>query len=379
MKTSRQTYINVHRDAWVEVNLEHLAQNVKKIKNLVKGDTKLLAVVKADAYGHGATMLAPTMLAYGVDVLGVASIDEGLDLRDSNINCDILVLGAVPVWSFECAAQNDIAISIFSQEHINACKQAFERTGKKVKVHIKIDTGMNRIGVDKKEAVEFIKQVQNAGFIDSQGVFSHLACAEDEKETQKQFKEFEKITAQINTDGIMLHILNTAGIMSYSGKQLDIVRAGIGLYGLIPDLPKNIEEVGWAFQPNNLKQIMSLKGRITRIHTLPKGEGISYGHTFVADKDITVATVPIGYADGVPRALSNKIFASLNGQKIKQIGNITMDQMMFDITNVQAQEGDVITLLGDGLEIDEWAKILNTINYELTCRLKVRLPRVYTR
>ncbi len=377
MKRSRQSYINVHRDAWVEINLEHLAQNVKKIKALVKEGAKLLAVVKADAYGHGAVMCAPTMLAYGVDVLGVASIDEGLDLRDSNINCDILVLGAVPVWAFESAVENDITISIFSQEHVLACKQAFERTGKKIKAYIKIDTGMNRIGVDKKEAVEFIKRVQQSDFIDLNGIFSHLACAEDEEETKKQFGEFEKITSQIDTKNITLHILNTAGIMSYPDKQFDMVRAGIGLYGLMPDLSSYAaEQLGSLV---GLKQIISLKGRITRIHTLPKGEGISYGHTFVAEKDTKVATVPIGYADGVPRALSNKIFGTINGKKIKQIGNITMDQMMFDISDIEAQEGDVINLLNEDLSIDEWAKIVGTINYELTCRLKVRLPRVYTR
>jgi len=135
----------------------------------------------------------------------------------------------------------------------------------------------------------------------------------------------------------------------------------------------------FAVHNSPLKQIMSLKGRITRIHTMGANEGISYGHTFVAEKETKVATVPVGYADGVPRALSNKIYAIVDGKKVKQIGNITMDQMMFDIIDIDAQEGDVITLLGDGLSIDEWAKIVGTINYELTCRLKVRLPRVYTR
>lgn len=374
MKTSRQSYINVHRDAWVEVNLEYLAQNVKIIKSLVKKDTKLLAVVKADAYGHGAVMVAPTMLASGVDALGVASIDEGLSLRDAKINCDILVLGAVPVWAFENAVENDITISIFSEEHILACKQAYERTGKKIKAHIKIDTGMNRIGVSKAEAIAFIKKAQNCNFIDLKGIFSHLACAENETKTQKQFDKWNEIISQIDTEGLILHILNTAGIMSYPNQQFDMVRAGIGLYGLMPDL-------GGHAKNNNIKllPIMSLKGRITRIHTMDANEGISYGHTYVADKSIKVATVPIGYADGVPRALSNKISGEINGKKVKQIGNITMDQMMFDISGINAQEGDVITLLGNNLSIDEWSRIVGTINYELTCRLKVRLPRVYTR
>lgn len=375
MKTSRQSYINVHRDAWVEVNLESLAQNVKAIKSLVRPGVKLLAVVKADAYGHGAVMVAPTMLASGVDVLGVASIDEGLNLRDVNINCDILVLGAVPVWAFESAVENDIMISIFSREHIQACKQAYERTGKKVKVHIKIDTGMNRIGVSEEESVEFIKKVQESDFIDLQGIFSHLACAEDKKETQKQFKKFDEIISQIDTKGLILHILNTAGTISYPDYQFNMVRTGIALYGLMPDLAC---EKPFA-NHNALKQVISLKGRITRIHSMKAKEGISYGYTHVAKDDIDVATIPIGYADGVPRALSNKIYGMINGKKVKQIGNITMDQMMFDVSEVFVKEGEVITLLGDDLTIDDWAKIVGTINYELTCRLKVRLPRVYTR
>lgn len=372
MKSSRQSYINVHRDSWVEINLEYLAQNVKEIKKLVKKGVKLLAVVKADAYGHGAVMVAPTMLASGVDMLGVASIDEGLSLRDAKINCDIIVLGAVPIWAFESAIENDITISIFSKDHLVAAKQAFERTGKKIKAHIKIDTGMNRIGVSKDEAVNYIKEVQNSNFIDLKGIFTHLACAENEKETLLQFKKWDELISQVKTEGLILHVLNTAGILTYD-KQENMVRAGIALYGLMPDL---------SYQTSNekkLKQVMSLKGRITRIHQMPKDEGISYGYTYTAKEPIQVATIPIGYADGVPRALSNKIFGTINGKKVKQIGNITMDQMMFDITDTNAKEGDVITVLGEDLPIDEWAKIIGTINYELTCRLKVRLPRVYTR
>jgi len=385
MKTSRQSYINVHRDAWVEVNLEYLAQNVKQIKSLVKKGVKLLAVVKADAYGHGAVMTAPTMLASGVDMLGVASIDEGLNLRDAKIDCDILVLGAVPVWAFECAVENNISISIFSYEHLLACKQAFERTGKKVKAHVKIDTGMNRIGVEEKNAITFIKEVQHCDFIDLQGVFTHLACAESEKETELQLEKWKKIIAEIDTKNLTLHILNTAGIMSYPESQFDMVRAGIGLYGLMPELNEVKGEKGKVKSDAKcsnllpLKSIIALKGRVTRIHTMPAGEGLSYGKTFVADRPVKVATVPIGYADGVPRALSNKIFGIIDGKKVRQIGNITMDQMMFDITDIEAQEGDVVTLLGDEISIDDWAKIVGTINYELTCRLKVRLPRVYTR
>ena len=378
MKNTRRTQVNIHRDAWVEVNLDSLAHNVQEFKKNIDKDTKLLGIVKADAYGHGCVMVAPTMLASGVDMLGVASIDEGLDLRAENIDCEVLVVGAVPVWSFDVAAKNNISISIFEEEHINACYKVYERFGLKPKVHIKLDTGMNRIGLQPKKAIEFIKKVQQCEFIDLKGIFTHLANAEISEKTKIQFERWNEVISNVDTEGLLIHILNTAGTMIYDPKDLhsNMVRVGISLYGLYPDLPENLR-----FYPE-LKPIMELKGRITNIHTMPAHDGVSYGHTFVAEQDTQVATVPIGYADGVPRALSNKIYAKLNGKKIKQIGNITMDQMMFNISGVDAKLGDIITLLDDkdnDLSLDNWAKIVGTINYELPCRLKVRLPRVYTR
>lgn len=377
MKNIRQSQINIHRDAWVEINLESIAHNIREFRKNIPADKKMLGIVKADAYGHGSIMTAPIMLASGIDMLGVASIDEGLDLRNEKISCDILVVGAVPVWSFEVATENDISISIFSEAHLNACKQAYERTGIKPKVHIKLNTGMNRIGLEPENAVEFIKKAQTADYLDLKGIFTHLANAEDIEKTEKQFEIWNRITNAVDTKGLLLHALNTAGSMKYYDEiKSNMVRMGIAIYGLEPDLPEGVK-----FKPE-LKQVMGLKGRITNIHTMKKGQGISYGYSYIADKDIKVATIPIGYADGVPRALSNKIFAELNGYKIKQIGNITMDQMMFDISGIDATEGDIITLLNDSdkdLSIDNWAKIVGTINYELTCRLKVRLPRVYVR
>lgn len=378
MKNTRRTQVNIHRDAWVEVNLDSLAHNVQEFKKNIDKDTKLLGIVKADAYGHGCVMVAPTMLASGVDMLGVASIDEGLDLRAENIDCEVLVVGAVPVWSFDVAAKNNISISIFEEEHISACYKVYERFGLKPKVHIKLDTGMNRIGLQPKKAIEFIKKVQQCEFIDLKGIFTHLANAEISEKTKIQFERWNEVISNVDTKGLLIHILNTAGTMIYDPKDLhsNMVRVGISLYGLYPDLPEKLR-----FYPE-LKPIMELKGRITNIHTMPAHDGVSYGHTFVAEQDTQVATVPIGYADGVPRALSNKIYAKLNGKKIKQIGNITMDQMMFDISGIDAKLGDIITLLDDkdnDLSLDNWAKIVGTINYELPCRLKVRLPRVYTR
>ena len=378
MKFQRLSNINTKRDAWVEINLDAIEHNILELKSFVRQNTKILAVVKADAYGHGSSMIAPTLLASGVDYLGVASIDEGMELRNNKFTCPILVLGAAPVWAFDYAAQNNISLSLFLENHIEAADLTYKKTGLKTKAHIKLDTGMNRIGVEKEDAVNFIKEVQKRESIELQGIFTHFANAETEEKTKEQLSIWNEVLSQVNTEGLILHCFNTAATISgYKEDKYNMVRLGLALYGLVPDLPNFAKRIP------NLIPAMSLKARIINIHTAHKGSGVSYCHTYTTDKETTIATIPIGYADGVDRRLSNKIYGILNGQKVPQIGNITMDQMMFDISNVKANEGDVITLIGnDGKEsisINDWANLLGTINYELTCRLKVRLSRVYTR
>lgn len=378
MKFQRLSNINTKRDAWVEINLDAIEKNILTLQTYVNNNCKILAVVKADAYGHGSSMIAPTLLASGVDYLGVASVDEGIELRNNKFNCPILVLGAAPVWAFDYAAQNNISLSVFSDEHIKAAELTFQKTGLKTKAHIKLDTGMNRIGVQKELAVEFIEKVQSSNAIELQGVFTHFACAEETDKTMQQLEIWNYIIEKIDTTGLILHCFNTAAtIAKYKEDSHNMVRFGLAIYGLLPDLPCCSCEIP------NLIPAMSLKGRITNIHMAEENKGVSYSHTYITNKNTKIATIPIGYADGVDRGLSNKIFGLVNGKKIPQIGNITMDQMMFDITNIDAKEGDIITLIGEDsgeiISINEWAMLLNTINYELICRLKVRLSRVYTR
>lgn len=377
MKFNRQSYINTKRDAWVEINLDSIEKNVKELKSFLKKDAKLLAVVKADAYGHGSVMITPTLLASGVDMLGVASIDEGMQLREASIDVPILVLGAAPVWAFDYAASNNISLSLFNENHIEAARLTYEKTGLKTKAHIKIDTGMNRIGVNPNDAVSLIKKVQKSDSIALEGIFTHFANAEDITKTKEQLELWNYTIKQVDTKDLLIHCANTAAMIAFDDIDYNMARAGLGIYGLVPDL------IPEAYKVPLLFPAMSLKGRITNIHNADKNSGVSYCHTFITDKKTKIATIPIGYADGVPRKLSNKIFGILNGKKVPQIGNITMDQMMFDISGINANEGDIITLLGkDGNEeisINEWAKLLGTINYELLCRLKVRLSRVYTR
>ena len=224
MKFNRSSYLNTHRDAWVEVNLDSIEKNILQFKKYIRKDAKLFAVVKADAYGHGAVMIAPVLLASGVDFLGVSSIDEALQLRDAKINAPILVLGAVPVWSFDWAATNNISLSIFSDEHIEACKQTFEKIKVKPKVHVKIDTGMNRIGVRPEYAVHFIEKLRQCEFLELEGVFTHFATAEDESFAQKQYNDFCNVVDVIDTKDLLIHCCNTAAVVSYKNYEYNMAR-----------------------------------------------------------------------------------------------------------------------------------------------------------
>ncbi|MBR2068141.1 MAG: alanine racemase [Candidatus Gastranaerophilales bacterium] len=382
MQNYRGTSVNKNRDAWVEINLGNLENNVLEIKNYLKNkgfNPDIFAVIKADGYGHGSLMCAPTLIACGVKYFGVASIDEGIELRENKIAEPILVLGASPLWAFENAIKNDIEISIFNEEHLDVANQLYKRLNKKLKAHIKIDTGMNRIGISIENAKDYIKKVLNSNFIELKGVFTHFADVENPDLFKKQINNFQNSIEDFKDifkqKNVKLHCLNSPAIFSYPEYSFDMVRMGITMWGLTPFSNNN----------ENMKKmlpVMGLKARITNIHTLKKGEGISYGHTYIAKKDTKVATIPLGYADGVSRKLSGQISANVNGSAIYQIGRITMDQMMFDITGLNCSVGDVITLIGEENKIDNidtWAEKLGTINYELTCRLKMRLPRIYVR
>ncbi len=382
MQNFRGTFVNKNRDGWVEIDLGALERNVLAIKNFLNKNSdsnpELFAVIKADAYGHGSIMCAPTLIACGVKYFGVASIDEGIELRENKIKTPILVLGASPLWAFENAIKYNIEISIFSEEHLFAIEQISKRLNKKLKAHIKIDTGMNRIGIDSNSAKPFIEKVLESEFIELKGIFTHFADVENKKLFDKQIEKFNSVINPFKEifakKGVKIHCLNSPGIFSHPEFSLDMVRMGIIMWGLSPYSDGK--------KPVNVEPVMGLKARITNIHILKKGDGISYGHAFIAQKDTKVATIPIGYADGVDRRLSGKISANLNGKTIKQIGRITMDQIMFDVTDVDCSAGDIVVLLGKENEkdtIDTWAQKLGTINYELTCRLKMRLSKIYVR
>ena len=354
---------STQRDAWVEINLSALERNFKKLQELIK--TEIMAVVKADAYGHGATTLCPILQSLGVNSFGVATVDEGVSLRQAGIKVPIIILGATPFWAYESCFSNNLTITIYSSEQISQLEDFAKNTKSRTPVHLKIDTGMNRLGIDYKESLEIIKNLTNSNHLELKGIFTHLSDANNYDFSKLQKERFDYFVEACRGIPLQKHIANSYAGINYSEFRYDLVRIGIGLYGQ---------------EFNFLEPLISLKGRITRIQKVLKGESVSYERTWTADKDSLIATIPIGYADGVDRKLSNKISALYNSKKIQQIGTITMDQMMFDISEIKEPKvGDVVSLINNEVPISSWSRILNTISYELICRLKMRLPRVYTR
>ncbi|MEB3287260.1 MAG: alanine racemase [Vampirovibrionales bacterium] len=394
MKLTRQTASQPRRDAWVEINLDAIEQNTRKIKSLIGPDKKLMAILKADAYGHGAVMCLPTLEASGVSMVGVASVDEALQIRQAGIELPILVIGMVPDWSMRMAAERDIQITVFDRERLEVLKWIYQESGQPVKVQVKVDTGMHRIGVDWREAADFIRFCQDAPYVSLQGVFSHLAATSDADTTHLQLERWHTVLKQIEPDlPGDIHIANSAGTLHYPEAQGNMVRVGMAFFGYDDLLAAKA-------QNNPLKPAMSVKARIIHLQEVPEGDGISYGPSFrvSAGKPLRIATLPLGYADGVPRRLSNRISGLLRGHTIRQVGTITMDQMMFDVSDLPedapATIGETITLIGSefsdttGAEqtqprqiitLSDWAQKADTIEYELMCQLRIRLPKTYTR
>jgi len=366
--------------AWIEIDLAALSYNVRQLKSLLSSATALMAVVKADAYGHGAVTVAQTVLQAGASWLGVATVPEGIELRQAGIKAPILILGAthtpeqlqaIAHWQLQptlCDAKQALVFS----ETLAAIG------GGSIPVHIKLDTGMSRLGPDWQQAGEFVQLVHSLPHLRIASIYSHLATAEslDQSVMRQQQARFEAAIAQIKAAGILLpplHLANSAATLTDSGLHYNLVRVGLAVYGLYP--AKHLNHV------INLKPAMQVKARVTQVKTIPPGTGVSYGHHFVSDRELRLAVVGIGYADGVPRNLSNQMTVLIRGQRVPQIGAITMDQLMLDVTAIPDIEvGEVVTLLGqegkEQISADDWATALNTISWEIVCGFKHRLPRV---
>lgn len=357
------------RPVWAEIDLDRLAHNIKEVKRVVSDETLITAVIKADGYGHGAKIIGKTLLENGADRFAVATFSEAMELRMAYPKTPILVLGYTMNEDFEMAEKSNITLTIFDFEQAKFINDRFS----KIKLHIKINTGMNRLGF--RPESEDLKSVFLMKALDIEGIFTHFAKA-DEKDktfTHQQVKEFEialKVASDLGREIPIKHVSNSAAIIDLPEYQYDMVRAGIMLYGLYPSDDVDLERV-------DLKQVMALKARVAMTNQLKKDEGVSYGQIFKTDQTRRIATLPIGYADGFTRLLTNKAQVAFGKNTTNVIGRICMDQCMIDAEGLDIEKNDIVELFGDVITIDSIAKRIGTINYEIVCMISKRIPRSY--
>lgn len=369
---------------YASINLDNIRKNVRSIKNNIAKDTGIIAVIKADGYGHGAVQIAkelydePSIWGYAV-----ATIEEAMELRYARIYKPILILGYSFPSAFETIVMNDIRSTVFEYDTAYDLNEVAKSLGKKAIIHLKVDTGMNRIGMKPLEQnIDMIKQISALSNIEIEGIFTHFARADesDKSHVDKQLKIYDDFLSAIRARGIdipLAHCSNSAGIIDMKNANYNLVRAGIILYGLWPSDEVNKDSV-------KLYPAMEIKSTIVHIKTVPKGCEISYGGIYTTDEDKKIATVSIGYADGYPRALSNKGHVLVRGKRAPIVGRVCMDQFMIDVSHIPgARRGDEVTVVGvdgyDEITMDEFSALSNRINYEAVCDIGKRVPRVYFR
>ncbi|MBQ7045480.1 MAG: alanine racemase [Clostridia bacterium] len=368
----------IYNRVCAKIDLDAIMHNINTVKSKIKSGTKIMAVVKADAYGHGAVSVA-THLQDTVDYFGVADVFEGLELRRNGIKNGILILSFTAPEFFETVVENDITATIFDLDSANQLSAVAKEFHKTAKIHIAVDTGMSRIGYAVNEqSIEQIKQIEQLDGIYIEGIFSHYATADeaDKTEAKKQKERFEWFIKSLESQGINIpikHLSNSAGIMEMD-TDFNMVRAGIITYGLYPSDEVKTDSF-------TLKPAMEIIAHISFVKTVKKGQGISYGLTFKPENDIKVATLPIGYADGYPRALSNKSYVLIKGQKCRVLGRVCMDQLMVDVTGLDVKVLDEVTVLGnsgnENISVELLANMAGSFNYEFVCGISRRVPRIY--
>ena len=382
---------------WAEIDLAAIAHNVQEVRRITKPTSKVLAVVKANAYGHGAVEVSKAALANGASWLGVARISEAVALRQAGIAAPVLVLGYIPPEQSSEVVNNNLSQAVYSLEMAAALSREAGKTGGKAKVHIKIDTGMGRIGIwSGPGAVKEIIAIAGTPRIEIEGLFTHFANADGDLEyTRLQLDKFMDTVNALRREGLevpLLHAANSPALLAMPETHLDMVRAGIIIYGLSPT--ENIRHSGGTiiYGPPpaddlkldriRLRPAMSLKARVAYVKKAPAGFNVSYGCTYTTSAPTTIATLPLGYADGYPRSLSANGEVLIKGQRRPVIGRVCMDQIMVDLGNdLEVKMGEQAVLLGrqEGAEItaNEIATKLNTINYEVVCMINWRVPRLY--
>lgn len=375
---------SAYNRTWAEIDLDNIKHNFQEIKRHLHPGCKLMAVIKADAYGHGAVPLSRFYTDLGVDYLAVAALDEAKQLRIAGITAPILILGNTPVEYAQELIEYHLTQTVFHEESAKLLSDIAVLHGTKLKVHVKVDTGMSRIGVvyqDEQrdaQAVDTIKNICSNNGLEVEGIFTHFAVADElgNPFTFDQFHHFTHLLKLLEQEGITFpirHCSNSGATLNYPEMQLDMVRAGLILYGVFPAEEK----------PDfDLRPAMCLKTTVTNVKTIAPGTTISYGRHFTAQKEMKIATIPVGYADGISRVMSGKISFLINGQLAPVLGNICMDQCMVDVSHIEnVQIGDLVTIFGGPEDhyqmVNKMAEAWGTINYEVICQISKRIPRIY--
>lgn len=360
-------------NTYAEINLKAIKHNIAAIRKLLAPSVKFTAVVKANAYGHGAVAVARSAVEAGADFLAVANLKEALELREAGIVSRILILTESPTSVMDEIIQYDLDQTIYSYTEAKALSDEAVKRGKNARVHIKVDTGMGRVGVPPSEAAAFVAKVSSLKGIDLEGIFTHFAMAEDPQDnfTADQFAKFKQVISKVDIP--IKHSANSAGVLFHPETHLDMVRVGLMMYGLYPQ--------GNSRNLIDLKPALSFKSRVTYLKKIPAGTPLSYGCTYVSPVATNIATVPVGYADGFSRRLSNRGQVIIKGRRFPVVGRVTMDLTMIDVRDAKIEVGDEVVLIGEQNEqvitADEVADLEETISYEVVCGIGKRVPRIY--
>ena len=365
---------------WTEIDLSNLEHNYRALRAMLPQGCRFLGVVKADAYGHGAVQVARRLETLGAEYLAVACLDEALELRQARITTPILILGYTPTERAEALLDNGITQTVYDVEMARALSNAAAAAGKTLKIHVKADTGMSRLGwlcggEDQSAAMEAIAQVCALPGLEAEGIYTHFANADgDEDYTMLQFTRFLDLLEALKERGITFairHCAASAAALKFPCTHLDMVRPGIALYGHYPDPScEGLDGPG-------LRPVMTLKTRVASVKTVPAGTPVSYGCTHVLDRETKLAALTIGYADGLPRLCSDKLEVLIGGQRAPVVGRICMDMCMADVTGLDVAPGDEVEVFGEHLPIEDVAALAGTIQYELLCAVSPRVHRAY--
>ncbi len=369
------------RPTWMEIDLDNLVHNCHEIKAKLKGTTDMMAIVKADAYEHGAEMIVRTLKDEGIKRFGVAHLSEALHIRKYHEDVEILIMGYTPDYLAEKAIENDITMAVYLKEQAEYFNEIAKTLNKSAKLHIKIETGMNRLGfMPTLENVDAIEEIYNMENIEVEGIFSHFAVADENRlYTNDQARKFKFVLDELAKKDIKIkirHIMNSAATMNFYDYGYDMVRAGVIIYGVYPFPEADREYL-------KLKSLITLKSTVSNIKEIHKGQSLSYGLVYEADRTTKVATIPLGYADGFNRKLSNVGRCIINGNFAPIIGRICMDQLMVDVTDLDVALGDTVVFMGKAgdkeISIEEVASGMGEIPASVLCMFTKRLPRVYVR